>query len=92
MKQLDGDGVSLKNKVILEQVWNLTTLEEKKEIVYGILQYIAPYVSENTNNYWRVIFECFLKVDILKSKLRFSLEDILSLLYQLKAEYGEISY
>lgn len=90
--RIDGDGVSLKNKVILEQVWNLTTLEEKKEIVYGILQYIAPYVSENTNNYWRVIFECFLKVDILKSKLRFSLEDILSLLYQLKAEYGEISY
>lgn len=90
--RVDGEGVSLKNKMILEQVWKLTTIKEKEEIVYGILQYIAPYVSENDNNYWRVIFESFLKVDILEDKLRFRLQDILSLLYQLKEEYGEISY
>lgn len=90
--RIDGEGVSLKNKIILEQVWRLTEIKEKKEIVYGILQYIAPYVSENNNNYWRVIFESLLKVDILEDRLRFRLKDILSLFYQLKKEYGEISY
>lgn len=90
--RIDGEGVSLKNKIILDQIRNLTTLDEKKEIVHGILQYIAPYVSENVNNYWRFIFESFLKVEILRKKLHFSLQDILSLLYQLKSEYGEISY
>ncbi len=90
--RIDGEGVSVKNKIILEQVWNLTTIKQKAEIVYGILHYIAPYVSENNNNYWRVIFESFLKVDILKNKLHFHLKDILSLFYQLKEDYGEISY
>ena len=39
-----------------------------------------------------MIFESFLKEDILENKLHFKLEDILSLFYQLKEEYGEISY
>ncbi|MCM1304110.1 MAG: SIR2 family protein [Lachnospiraceae bacterium] len=90
--RIDREGVSLKNKIILEQVWKLTTIREKQEIVYGILHYIAPYVSENDNNYWRVIFESLLKVDILIDKLDFGLKDILSLFYRLKEEYGDISY
>lgn len=90
--RIDGEGVSLKNKIILDKIWKLTVIREKEEIVYGILHYIAPYVSENDNNYWRVIFESLLKVDILEDRLHFSLTNILSLLYQLKEEYGEISY
>lgn len=90
--RIDGDGVTLKNKMILEQIWNLSTLNEKEEIVYGILQYIAPYVSETVNNYWRVIFESLLKVDILQNKMRFQMKDILALLYKLKSEYEDISY
>ena len=82
--RVDAEGVTLKNRIILDQVWNLTKPEEKQEIILGILKYIAPYFSENDNNYWRVIFESFLRVDILENRLHFSLTDILSLFYQLK--------
>ena len=90
--RVDAEGVTLKNQVMLDQVWKHTTLEEKREMVLEVLKYIAPYFSENDNNYWRMIFESFLKEDILENKLHFKLEDILSLFYQLKEEYGEISY
>ncbi len=90
--RVDAEGVTLKNRIILDQVWNETKAGEKQEIILGILKYIAPYFSENDNNYWRVIFESFLRVDILENRLHFGLTDILSLFYQLKTEYGEISY
>ncbi len=90
--RIDAEGVTLKNNIMMEQVRKRTSLDEKKEMVLGILKYIAPYFSENDNNYWRVIFESFLKEDILETKLHFCLKDILHLFYQLKEEYGEISY
>ena len=90
--RIDADGVTLKNKVMLKQVWKCITLDERKKIVLEILKYIAPYFSEKDNNYWRMIFESFLKEDILEKKLCFQLKDILDLFYQLKEEYGEISY
>ncbi len=90
--RVDAEGITLKNQVMLDQVWKHTTQEEKREMVLDVLKYIAPYFSENDNNYWRMIFESLLKEDILENKLRFKLEDILQLFYQLKEEYGEISY
>lgn len=90
--RLSAEGVTLKNKILLEQVGKHTTLEEKKEIALGVLKYIAPYFSEGDINYWRVIFESFLKEDMLEKRLHFKLADILDLYYRLKEEYRNISY
>ncbi|MDE7351874.1 MAG: SIR2 family protein [Acetatifactor sp.] len=88
----NAEGVMLKNMVLLKEVGKLTTLEEKKEIALSVLKYIAPYFSEGDINYWRVIFESFLKEDVLEKKLKFNLADILDLYYRLKEEYRNISY
>lgn len=86
------EGIALKNKMLLDQVWGVTSRDEKVQMIRDILKYIAPFVSEKKDNYWRIIFESLLKEDILEKKVELSTKDIVSLYYQLKDEYGDISY
>ncbi len=86
------EGISLKNKMLLDQVWNITSKNEKTQMICDILKNISPFVSERRDNYWRIIFESLLKEDILEKKLALSIKNIIDLYYQLKKEYGNISY
>lgn len=86
------EGISLKNKMLLDQVWNITDKAERAQMIRDILKYTAPFVSEKKDNYWRIVFESLLKEDILETKVELSTKDIVDLYYQLKNEYGDISY
>ncbi len=90
--RVDTEGITLKSEIVVKQVWKWIKIDEKKKIILEILRYISPYFTENDNNYWRMIFESFMKEDVLEKKLNFRLNDILNIFYQLKKEYGEISY
>ena len=61
-------------------------------MIRDILKYVSPFVSESRDNYWRIIFESLLKEDTLENKVKLSAKHIVELYYQLKQEYGNISY
>lgn len=90
--RIDTNGISLKNRLLIKDLFlNLS----KKEIVVAIkdiLVRIATYVSENDTTYWRIIFESLLKEAILSDVLKIKDSDILNLYYALKKEYEGISY
>lgn len=86
------EGISLKNKLLLDQIWDRTSDDEKVQMIRDILKYVAPFVSESRDNHWRIIFESLLKEDTLENRVRLSAKHIVDLYYQLKQEYGNISY
>ncbi len=90
--KLDDRGVGLKNVILRNNVWESLSKTEKVEGIVHILSEISPYVEENENNYWKIIFESILKEDCLEKNFDLKLKDILSIYYQLKNDFSEISY
>lgn len=90
--RVNREGIALKNKMLLEQIWNRTNNDEKVEMIRDILKYISSFVSEKKDNYWRIVFESLLKEDTLEKTVGLTTKHILDLYYQLKQEYGDISY
>ena len=90
--KLDEQGVGLKNVILVNEVWGSLSRNEKKHAIVHILKEISPYVEENENNYWKIIFESILKEDCLEKKFGLKLKEILSIYYQLKVEFSDISY
>ena len=90
--KLDEQGVGLKNVILTNEVWGSLSRNEKKDAIVNILKEISPYVEENENNYWKIIFESILKEDCLEKKFGLKLKEIRSIYYQLKEEFSDISY
>lgn len=90
--KFDEQGIGLKNIVLRDKVWGSLSKDEKKDAIVQILKEISPYVEENENNYWKIIFESILKEDCLEKKLGLDLKTILLIYYQLKDEFSGISY
>lgn len=90
--KLDEQGVGLKNVILTNEVWGSLSRSEKKDAIVQILKEISPYVEENENNYWKIIFESILKEDCLEKKFGLKLREIRSIYYQLKEEFSDISY
>lgn len=90
--RIDENGVSIKNKMLVEKIWNQLGHQDKISSILEILICIAPYVSEYQNNYWRIIFESLLKEDCLEKKLKIGVNDQLKIYYQVKKDFEEISY
>lgn len=90
--RINKEGISLKNKMFLDRVWEKTGSDEKVQMILDILRYVSPYVAERRDNYWRIISETLLKEDILENKVGLSTEKIVALYYQLKQEFDTISY
>ncbi|MCI8297015.1 MAG: SIR2 family protein [Lachnospiraceae bacterium] len=86
------EGIALKNKMLLDQIWDKTDDDEKVRMIRDILRYISSFVSEKKDNYWRIIFESLLKEDTLEKTVGLTTQHIVDLYYQLKQEYGNISY
>lgn len=89
--RIDPEGLSLKNEVLQNEILKRGKLN-KTSVIVDLLKYVSKFVSENKNNYWRVIFESLLKEDYLQNSLNMSLNEILGCYYQLKKEYSTISY
>lgn len=90
--KLDEQGIGLKNVILTNEVWGSLSRSEKKDAIVQILKEISPYVEENENNYWKIIFESILKEDCLEKKFGLKLREIRSIYYQLKEEFSDISY
>lgn len=90
--KLDEQGIGLKNIILTNEVWRNLSRNEKKHVIVHILKEISPYVEENENNYWKIIFESILKEDCLEKKFGLKLKEILAIYYQLKNEFSDISY
>lgn len=90
--KLDEQGIGLKNIILTNEVWGNLSRNEKKHVIIHILKEISPYVEENENNYWKIIFESILKEDCLEKNFGLKLKEILAIYYQLKNEFSDISY
>ena len=90
--KLDEQGIGLKNIILTNEVWGNLSRSEKKHVIVHILKEISPYVEENENNYWKIIFESILKEDCLEKNFGLKLKEILAIYYQLKNEFSDISY
>lgn len=90
--KLDEQGIGLKNIILRDKVWESLNQNEKSHAIVHILKEISPYVEENENNYWKIIFESILKEDCLENKFGLNLKKILLIYYQLKEAFSDISY
>lgn len=90
--RIEDNGISLKNKVLVKEIWRVLPEEKKIASILDILKCIAPYVSEHKNNYWRIVFESLLKEDCLERKLGIQVSEQLKIYYQVKKDFAEISY
>ena len=90
--KLDEQGIGSKNIILTNEVWGNLSRNEKKHVIVHILKEISPYVEENENNYWKIIFESILKEDCLEKKFGLKLKEILAIYYQLKNGFSDISY
>ena len=89
---LDSNGISLKNIWLIKGLLRKINKYKREELFVRILKSISGYVSEKEDNYWRMIFECLLKEEILERKFHFNSDDILQLYYKLKNDFENISY
>lgn len=90
--KIDKNGVSVKNELLSNQLWKTITRKQKVESILNNLIWISRYVSENNENYWRIIFESLLKENRLEREFNLNIDDILEIYYQLKSYYGNISF
>ena len=90
--RIDKEGIALKNTMLINSIWKELSKKEICQSILTILRDISPYVSEQDDNYWRIIFESLLKEDRLEKKFRIKVTDILELYYGVKEEYKTISY
>lgn len=85
-------GITIKNHILIERIWKKASKEMKISCLLDVLKEIAPYVYENRNSYWKIIFECLLKEEWLEKEIQLTNNEMLKLFYQLKDEYSDISY
>ncbi len=90
--RIDDFGVSLKNTMLINEIWNGLSKQQICENIVKILHDISGYVSEKDDNYWRIIFESLLKEDRLEKSFKIGVSDILGLYYRVKEGYKNISY
>lgn len=90
--RFDENGLVLKNQLLVDMLWKDLPHKRLLEELKYILISISSYISEESNTYWRIIFESLLKDDALAKKFKLSSREILGLYYSLKDYYSEISY
>lgn len=90
--RIDENGISLKNSIMVDKIWNKLDDVRKKISIVNILKSISRYVVEKEDNYWRIIFESLLKEDRMEKRFNFNINQILNIYYELKGEFNQISY
>lgn len=90
--RFDENGLVLKNRLLVDMLWKNINHKQILDELKHILVNISSYISEDSNTYWRIIFESLLKDDVLVKKFKLSSTEILDLYYGLKDYYSGISY
>lgn len=90
--RIDENGLVLKNRLFVDMLWNTISLSQIVDELSILLINISSYVSEDSNTYWRIIFESLLKEDVLSKVFKIDESEILALYYKLKDYYSNISY
>lgn len=86
------NGISIRNGIVTENVMSLCNKSTICPVIKKILIAISSQVSELKINYWKVMFECLLKEEILRTRFNLSNDDIKTLCYSIKNHYENISY
>lgn len=50
----------------MRSFWSYSSSDEKMQMILDILRYVSPFVAERRDNYWRIISETLLKVEIYR--------------------------
>lgn len=87
----DEKGISLRNTLVLNDIISNQKDGILKAII-SILKTISRYVEEKKSNVWYYIFQCLLKEDMLKSKLKLNTASINHIFLSVKSEYKDKSY
>lgn len=90
--RIDEMGVTLKNELLINNIWKQINVHDTRKFIMNILKSISGKVSEYEDDYWRTIFESLLKEDRLEKRFRFKVDDILTLYYEIKEQFEDISY
>lgn len=90
--RIDENGITLKNRMLIDEIYKKTSKKLILSAIKGVLLSIASHVSEDDTTYWRIIFESLLKEEVLSTTFHIPDSEILNLYYSLKAEYENISY
>lgn len=86
------NGIILKNRLLIEEIWKNLSSKRKRKAIQNILAKISSYVSENDETYWRIIFESLLKEERLNKQFSLNKKDVLPLFYGVRDYCKDISY
>lgn len=59
--RIDDNGLVLKNRLFVDMLWKKLTKNQILSELQILLKSISSYVSEDSNTYWRIIFEVYLR-------------------------------
>lgn len=90
--RIDKNGLVLKNRIFVDMLWKKISKSKIIDELQTLLIAISSYVSEESNTYWRVIFESLMKEEILSKVFKLKDSQIGELYYRLKDYYSDISY
>lgn len=90
--RITDNGIVLKNRLLIDAIWRELNSDNTILAIREILRNIASYISEDENNYWRIVFESLLKEDVLSKVFKINSTQILELYYGLKGDFENISY
>lgn len=91
LARMDEKGICLRNNLIIKSVI-AKYKDDIPDTVIKILITISRYVEEKKANVWYYIFQCLLKEDLLKDRLKLDFEKINNLFLSVKNYYRETSY
>lgn len=89
---IDANGIVLKNRLLIDEIWKKMSNQKKQETIFNILINISSFISEDDETYWRIIFESLLKEERLVNQFGLKKTEILPLFYRVKDFYKNISY
>lgn len=91
LTRMNKKGISLRNSLIISNI-----ISKSKslipETIINILTTISRYVEEKKSDVWYYIFQCLLKEDMLKKRLKLSYSEINKIFLSIKSEYKDKSY
>lgn len=91
LTRMNKKGISLRNSLIKSNI-----ISNNKPLIpntiINILTTISRYVEEKKSDVWYYIFQCLLKEDMLKKRLKLNYSEINKIFLSIKSEYKDKSY
>lgn len=91
LARMNEKGISLRNSLIIQNIIS-SNQDRIPETIINILITISRYVEEKKSDVWYYMFQCLLKEDILKKRLKLCFKDINNIFLSVKSYYKDKSY